>query len=63
MTLRDIILKVTDNNSLDIYLSQYNELDREISICLNDSDSSTEMPIQELVSAEKIYLVVGRPFH
>lgn len=32
MTLRELILKVTNNNSLDIYLGQYDELDHQLYI-------------------------------
>lgn len=38
MTLREIILKITNNNSLNIYLGKYDELDHEVYFSSGDPE-------------------------
>lgn len=63
MTLREFINQITDNDFENGVLDSSAMLDRKLSICLNDSNSSTEMEIQEIRALEKIYIAIGREFH
>jgi hypothetical protein len=48
MTLRELLLEVTNNHSLDMYLKQYDELDHELYINLEHVDECNKITSMHL---------------